>query len=76
MVQEVSYYKYYLLGETVPIRVSFNDAGHMFNAEFPDKAKGSIRSNTAYLTRVCFSDEVAQITEDQFVQLSSHLLLK
>lgn len=76
MTQEVAYYKYYLLGETVPIRVSFNGAGHMFNAEVPDKTQGTIRSNPTYLTRVCFSDEVAQITEDQFLQLSSHLLPK
>lgn len=59
-------YKYYLLGDTVPIRVSFNDKGHEMGAQVPNKAKGELVYDGTYLSRIENSYEVEEITAEDF----------
>ena len=59
-------FKYYLLGESVPIRVTFNDLGHKIGAEVPDKNTGALLQKTTYLSRLEQSFEVIEMTADDF----------
>jgi len=59
-------YKYYLLGESVPIRVSFNENGHKFGAEVPGDTQGELLYKNMYLGRIEQSFEVDEISEDEF----------
>ena len=63
---EVAYYKYFLLGDTVPIRVSFNEKGWKFDAEIPDPENGGLIHRVTYLSRIEQSFEVDELTREQF----------
>ena len=59
-------YRYYLLGETVPVRVAFNETGLKIGAEIPSRDKQTLIQDATYLSRLEHSFEVDEITEDQF----------
>lgn len=61
-------YKYYLLGDTLPVRVAFNDKGQKMGAEVPDRERGGLAQKATYLSRLERSWEVEEITEEQFNQ--------
>jgi hypothetical protein len=61
-------HEYYLLGDTVPIRVSFNKYGHRNGAEIPDRASGELRQDPTYLGRIMVSLEAEEISENEWRQ--------
>ena len=66
MGEEKVKYQYFLLGESVPVRVAFNDKGMKMGAEVPDREKGELAQDATYLSRLERSFEVEEITEEQF----------
>lgn len=72
-------YQYFLLGDSVPVRVTFNDKGLKMGAEVPSREKGGLVYNHSYLDRVFNNDmrnfdEVEEITEEQFRQKAEAML--
>ena len=67
-------YKYYLLGDTVPVRVAFNDKGWKMGAEVPDRQRGELAQKATYLSRLERSFEVEEITKEQFNQYCEEIL--
>ncbi len=61
-------YQYFLLGDTVPVRVAFNANGLKMGAEVPSREKGTLIQDATYLSRLEHSFEVEEITEEQFWQ--------
>lgn len=59
-------YQYFLLGDTVPVRVAFNAKGLRMGAEVPNRAKGMLVQDATYLSRLATSFEVEEITQEQF----------
>lgn len=59
-------YQYFLLGDSVPVRVAFNEKGLKMGAEVPDRDKGALVQDATYLSRLERSFEVEEITEEQF----------
>lgn len=59
-------YEYRLLGESVPIRITFDEQGLLRGAEVPDREKGCLVYNHMYLSRLELSDEVETLTEQQW----------
>lgn len=69
-------YKYYLLGETVPVRVVFNEKGLHSGAEVLDREKGKLVPDATYLGRILNSFEVDEITEQEFIKRCDDFLGK
>lgn len=67
-------YQYFLLGESVPVRVAFNDKGMKMGAEVPSREKGELVQDATYLSRVERSFEVEKITEEQFREKAEFML--
>ena len=59
-------YQYFLLGDTVPVRVAFNVKGQHMGAEVPNREKGMLVQDATYLSRLATSFEVEEITQEQF----------
>jgi len=60
------HYKYYLLGERVPVRVTLNTKGWKVGAEVPDAQTGMLVIDHRYLSRIEQSPEVDEIDEAEF----------
>ena len=58
-------YRYYWLGDAVPVRITFNDIGPL-EAEIPDRDRGELVRAMTYMSRIQHSMEVDEITEDEF----------
>ncbi|MCP5244907.1 MAG: hypothetical protein H6937_02605 [Burkholderiales bacterium] len=69
-------YEYFLLGESVPVRVAFNDKGMKMGAEIPNREKGELVQDATYLSRLERSFEVEKITEQQFREKAESMLGK
>ena len=69
-------YQYFLLGESVPVRVAFNDKGMKMGAEVPNREKGELVQDATYLSRLERSFEVEKITEEQFRAKAESMLGK
>ena len=69
-------YQYFLLGESVPVRVAFNDKGMKMGAEVPNREKGELVQDATYLSRLERSFEVEKITEKQFLAKAETMLGK
>lgn len=69
-------YEYFLLGESVPVRVTFNDKGMKMGAEVPNREKGQLVQDATYLSRLERSFEVEKITEQQFREKAESMLGK
>lgn len=59
-------YKYYLLGDTLPVRVTYNERGLKLGAEIPDAATGALRIQTTLLSKLETSHEVDEIDLSAF----------
>lgn len=59
-------YRYYLLGNTIPVRVACHETGLKMGAEVPSKEEKALVQDATYLSRLEHSFEVDEITEDQF----------
>lgn len=66
MPKEGRYYKYFLLGESVPVRVIYDERGLKYGAETPDRNGGRLVNRTQLLSRLEQSPEVREITRDEF----------
>ena len=44
-------YEYFLLGESVPVRVAFNEKGLKIGAEVPNREEGELVQDVTYLRR-------------------------
>ena len=64
-VHRPAHYEYYLLGQTTPLRVSFDRAGLVMGAEIP-AAAGGFRHDSTYLSRLRESSEVEVIDSREF----------
>lgn len=69
-------YEYFLLGESVPVRVAFNEKGLKIGAEVPSREKGELVQDVTYLRRLAYSMEVEKITEQQFREKAESMLGK
>lgn len=69
-------YEYFLLGESVPVRVAFNEKGLKMGAEVPNREKGQLVQDATYLSRLERSFEVEKITEQQFREKAESMLGK
>lgn len=69
-------YEYFLLGESVPVRVAFNEKGLKMGAEVPNREKGQLVQDATYLSRLEKSFEVEKITEQQFREKAESMLGK
>lgn len=59
-------YRYYLLGDTIPVRVACHETGLKMAADIPSRDKQTLIQDATYLSRLEQSFEVDEITEDQF----------
>ena len=63
-------YKYYLLGNTRPVRVTCDESGRRHGAEAPEIFNGGrLAYNHALLGRLFSSSEVEDLTKEEFVEL-------
>lgn len=69
-------YQYFLLGDTVPVRVAFNAKGQRMGAEVPNREKGLLVQDATYLNRLATSFEVEEITQEQFRACAEAMLGK
>jgi len=67
-------YKYFLLGDTVPVRVAFNDKGMKMGAEVPDRDRGELVQDATYLSRLANSFEVEEINGETFAQKAQAII--
>jgi len=61
-------YRYYLLGERVPIRVAFNEQGLKCGAEAPNRTTGQLEMRHELMSRVEQSPEVREISKAEFTR--------
>lgn len=61
-------YRYYLLGNTIPVRVVFDSAGLKIGAEIPDNQSQCLVKRTTMLSRLELSDEVDELTQAEFAE--------
>ncbi len=66
-------YHYFLLGDTMPVRVTLNDKAFKLAAEVPDRNKGCLVQDVKYIGRIEESFEVEEITEDEFDKLCTQI---
>lgn len=59
-------YEYYLLGNSVPIRVVFDEEHRRIGAEVPANETRDLSKDATYLSRLDNSFEVEAITLEQF----------
>jgi hypothetical protein len=61
-------YRHYLLGRSVPVRVTLSQDNRKMGAEVPDPATGSLRLANTYMSRIAESWEVEEITAQEFAR--------
>ena len=59
-------YRYFLLGDSVPVRVVFDARGQKIGAETPDPRTGQLVARVTLLSRLEQSYEVEEISETEF----------
>lgn len=59
-------FRYFLLGNSVPIRAVFNDEGHRIGAEVPSREARMLDKDATYLSRLDHSMEVDEINQEDF----------
>lgn len=69
-------YRYYLLGESVPVKVTFNDRGLKMGAEAPDLETGQLVIKNTLMSRLEESPEVREIDEEEFLRRCKEFPLK
>jgi hypothetical protein len=70
-------FKYFLLGEVTPVRVTYYEPGLVMCVEAPDpKNLGTLKINNDLLSRLEKSHEVEDITRSKFVELCAQGSLK
>jgi hypothetical protein len=69
-------YKYYLLGNTRPVRVTCDESGAKIFAEAPDSADGGALKITPVLSAILKDEDAEVITKAEFVQLCQRAALK
>ncbi len=69
-------YQYFLLGDTVPVRVACNAKGQRMGAEVPNREKGMLVQDATYLSRLAASFEVEEIAQEQFHERAEAMLGK
>jgi len=69
-------YKYYLLNETTPARVTFNNQGLKIGAEAPDAATRTLVIRTTLLSKIETADDVDEIDRQTFETLCNALYAK
>lgn len=69
-------YKYYLLGNSMPLRVTFNENGLKMGAEAPDQDTGKLGIKNTFMSRIETSPEVEEITKDVFDQHCGQIFSK
>jgi hypothetical protein len=62
-------YKYYVLGGSIPVRVTCDASGAKIYAEAPDSAGGGVLKIAAVLTAILKDEDVEDITKQEFVEL-------
>ena len=62
-------YEYHLLGDSVPVRVAFDQRGLKMGAEVPDAIQRRLVHANRYLSRLETSYEVEEIDEARFLAL-------
>jgi len=67
--KDLGFYKYYLLGEDIPIRVAFDTNKRKMGADIPDIETGSLIKRAAYLSVVETSPDIEEIDKETFDKL-------
>ncbi len=67
-------YRYFLLGNSTPVRVSYNREGLKIGAEVPDENMGSLRIANTYLSKIEQSGDVEEIDESEFLRLAESIM--
>jgi hypothetical protein len=62
-------HEYYLLGDTVPVRVTLGRTGTPIGAEVPDPETGELVIKNTVMSRLDQSWEVEQISKERFEEL-------
>lgn len=60
--------KHYIIGNSIPVRIRYNEDGLRMGADVPDRASGELIKDATYISRVDTSFEVDDITEKVFVK--------
>lgn len=69
-------YKYYVLGNTVPVRVTFNASGLKLGAEIPNRDTKALEIRVDMLSRLEQSPEVDEVDQVTFEMLCNNFYLK
>jgi hypothetical protein len=69
-------YKYYVLGDVRPVRVTYNERGTNIFTEAPDPAGGGILKPAVLLVAIMKEEDVEGITKEQFVELCRQATFK
>jgi len=69
-------YQYYILGETRPVRVTFDSDGLIMGAETIDPQTGRLKIGHMLLSRLNRSWEVEEIDQERFEELCRALCQK
>lgn len=59
-------FRYFLLGNSIPIRAVFNEKGHRIGADVPSREQRQLSKNATYLSRLDHSMEVDEISREDF----------
>ncbi|SEN38860.1 hypothetical protein SAMN05216325_11630 [Nitrosomonas marina] len=62
-------YRYYLLGDYMPIRATVDPEYNInVDAEYPNRETGKLEQDREFLIRIRESDEIEEITAEDFIQ--------
>jgi hypothetical protein len=66
---DTSSYKYYVIGTSMPVRLTFNASGLKIGAEAPDVDSGQLKIRMDLLSRIETSPDVEEIDPSAFETL-------
>ena len=69
MSEQPRSYRYYILGETRPVRIAYDEHGLRMGAETPDRETGELKFEHTLMMRVAESWEVEEIDAETFDKL-------
>lgn len=69
-------FKYYLLNDWQPVRVTMSEIGGQIDAHTPDPITGSLVRNTLLMSKVLRADWVEDIGRDEFEKLCRNIYRK
>lgn len=69
-------YKYYVIGESNPVRVTFNNHGRKIGAARIDPETGDFKRDNTLMSRIETSPDVAEIDQMRFEELRKSLSQK